>query len=533
MTIGALSLPTRWQEGWRVAREPLPALALGLIVLGLAFHEEVTSAVSIWYESTAYSHCFFIIPIAAYLAWDRRHNLAGVPIEPLPWVAFLTLPLGFAWLVAERLGIMEGRQLIAMTLVEVLFLAVLGWRMFRALAAPLLYLYFLVPFGAFITPQLQDFTTGFIYTGLGVLQIPYAGDGYMIQIPEGRFYVAEACAGLRFLIASIAFGTLYACLIYRSFTRRAVFMLASIIIPIIANGLRALGIVVLGHLLGSAQAAATDHILYGWLFFSIVILLLIMAGLPFREDQLPSAAAEPVATPPSPAPRRLLLAGALAGLLAMAGPAASAWFDRLADVPITLPAPNFAAVPGCWPASTVPVTTAPGVAVQNFNCLPGRLTVTVQAFPPRSNPAGVITAERLATGETGAGGDPFVTTLTIPGIEPGTWRFVVASDPAKVTAAALWVDGKPAVGGLTGRIAMARNSLAGSAYAPMLVSVSTQFPVLANPGQRAAAGGRTDPCVFAVTVKIFRSGRATRDRRRALKGVFVQGSSCASDRPRT
>ena len=475
MTIGALTLPARWQEGWRVAREPLPALALGLIVLGLAFHEEVTAAISIWYESTAYSHCFFVIPIAAYLAWDRRHALAGVPIEPAPMVALLALPLGLAWLVAERLGIMEGRQLVAMTLVEVLFFAVLGRRMFGALAAPLLYLYFLVPFGAFITPQLQDFTTGFIYTGLGILQIPYAGDGYMIAIPEGRFYVAEACAGLRFLIASVAFGTLYACLIYRSFTRRAVFMAASVIIPIIANGFRALGIVVLGHLLGSAQAAAADHILYGWLFFSIVIILLIMAGLPFREDALPAAAAEPVAAPPSPAPRRLLIAGALAALLATAGPAASAWLDRSADIPVTLPAPNFADAAGCWPASQ-PVTTAPGVAVQNFNCTAGRLTVTVQAFPPRSNPARVITAERVATGETGAGEEPFVSSLDVPGIEPHTWRFVVASEPAKVTAAALWIDGRPAVGGLSGRIAMARNSLFGSTYAPMLVSVSTRFP---------------------------------------------------------
>src|SRR5581483_9036774 len=109
-----------------------------------------------------------------------------------------------------------------------------------------------------------------------------------------------ACAGLRFLIASIAFGTLYSCLIYRSFTRRALFMLASVIIPIIANGFRALGIVVLGHVLGSAQAAAADHILYGWLFFSIVILLLIMAGLPFREDTPTAAGTEPVMAPPSP-----------------------------------------------------------------------------------------------------------------------------------------------------------------------------------------------------------------------------------------
>jgi exosortase A len=476
MNIGALSLPANWQEGWKVVREPLPALLFGLIVLGFAFHEEVTSAVSVWYDSTAYSHCFFIIPIAAYLAWDRRQMLAGVPIEPLPAAALLALPLGLAWLVAERMGIMEGRQLVAMTLVQVLFLTVLGRRMFRALAAPLLYLYFLVPFGAFATPKLQDFTANFIYAGLDFLRIPYAADGYLIEIPEGRFYVAEACAGLRFLIASIAFGTLYACLIYRSFLRRAVFMVASIVIPIIANGLRALGIVVLGHLLGSAQAAATDHILYGWLFFSIVILLLILAGLPFREDTRVSAAAEPVAVLPPPAPRRLLIAGALAALLAMAGPAASALLDRSAATAIALPAPVFTAVSGCRSLPPATSAAASGVAVQQFACAAGQLTVTVQAFPPRSNPARVITVERVATGEIGGGDEPIVSSLTVPGIEPTTWRLVLASDPRRLTAAALWIDGKPAIGGLAGRIAMARNSLGGSAYAPMLVAITMQFP---------------------------------------------------------
>ena len=475
MSIGALSLPAGWQEGWKVAREPLPALVLGLSVLGLAFHEEVTSAVSVWYDSTAYSHCFFVIPIAAYLAWDRRHTLAGIPIEPLPAAALLALPLGLAWLVAERLGIMEGRQLVAMTLVQMLFLTVLGWRMFRALAAPLLYLYFLVPFGAFATPKLQDFTANFIYAGLDFLRIPYFADGYLIEIPEGRFYVAEACAGLRFLIASIAFGTLYACLIYRSFLRRALFMAASIIIPIIANGFRALGIVVLGHLLGSAQAAATDHILYGWVFFSIILLLLILAGLPFREDTRESVAAEPVAVPPPPALRRLLIAGTLAALLATAGPAASAWFDRSAGVGIVLPTPVFATVSGCRPLSSGAPATAPDVVVQQFACAAGRLTVTVQAFPPRSNPARLITAERAATGEIG-GGEPVVSNLTVPDIQPSTWRLVFASDPRRLTAAALWIDGKPAVGGLAGRIAMARNSLVGSAYAPLLVSITMQFP---------------------------------------------------------
>jgi len=478
MTVRTLFATADLPESWKALRAPVPALLLGLVVLGLVFHEEIASAVFIWYDSTAYSHCYFVIPIAAYLAWDRRHSLASVPIVALPWAALLALPLGAAWLVAERLGIMEGRQLVAMTLVEVLFLTVLGWRMCWALAAPLLYLYFLVPFGAFLTPRLQDFTTNFINGGLDFLQIPYATDGYTIEIPEGRFYVAEACAGLRFLIASIAFGALYACLMYRSFLRRALFMLASVIIPIIANGFRALGIVVLGHLLGSAQAAAADHILYGWLFFSIVILLLILAGLPFREDVRAKADEEPYAgaVPAPPAMRGLLFAAALAAVFATIGPATSAWLDRSASAVVAMPRPVFTAAAGCRPMSPEAFATAPDVATQHFACAAAQLTVTVQAFPPRSNPARVITAQRQTTGEIGGGDETVVSNLEVPGIEPSNWRLVLTEAPARVTAAALWIDGKPATGGLTGRLAMARDSLVGSAYAPMLVTVSMQFP---------------------------------------------------------
>ena len=136
---------------------------------------------------------------------------------------------------------MEGRQLIAMGFVQALFLGVLGRRLCRAMAAPLLYLFFLVPFGAFLTPVLQTFTSHFIARGLDLLGIPNYSDANIIEIPEGTFYVAEACAGLRFLIASIAFGVLYALLIYRSPGRRIAFIAVSLVVPVIANGFRALG----------------------------------------------------------------------------------------------------------------------------------------------------------------------------------------------------------------------------------------------------------------------------------------------------
>ena len=234
-------------------RRALPPLAVGMLLLGLLFNAEVVAAVQTWIDSTAYNHCFLVIPIALYLIWDRRQDLAGIPTRLTPGALLLGVPLAAAWLASERLGIMEGRQLAVVSFVEVLFLAILGPRLWWALAGPLLYLYFLVPFGEFLTPRLQDVTTSFIRHGLEILGVPAYIDGYVIEIPQGTFFVAEACAGLRFLIASTAFGCLYALLMYRSPVRRGVFILVSIVVPIIANGFRGLGIVYLGYLLGSAR----------------------------------------------------------------------------------------------------------------------------------------------------------------------------------------------------------------------------------------------------------------------------------------
>jgi exosortase A len=271
---------TAGQRGWSVAAL---ILAAGAILFGLAFHTEAARAIGVWEASTAYNHCFLILPISAYLIWERWHPLLARTPKPTIWPVAAMLPLAAIWLFAARADLMEGRQLVAMTMFQLFVLAVIGFPAWRTIAFAMLYLYFLVPAGAFITPALQDFSARFAVKGIQLLGIPVYSDGLDIEVPGAKFEVAEACAGLRFLIASVALGTLYGYMMYRSWARRAAFMVVSIIIPIIANGFRVLGIVWLGYFLGSAQAAVADHIIYGWVFFSIVSLLLIMLGLPFRQ----------------------------------------------------------------------------------------------------------------------------------------------------------------------------------------------------------------------------------------------------------
>ena len=260
------------------------AIAFGVMAI-LALHwESVEAAVHTWYVSRTYNHGFIVAPISAYLIWRKRDELRLM--VPQPWFipVVVAIPVSLVWLAAEALSVLELEQFAVMTLIQLLVLAVVGVRVVMTILFPLLYLYFLVPSGEFLVPKLQEFTTAFILVGLELVGIPAFSDGVIISIPNGVFEVAEACAGLRFLIASIAYGCLFAYMVYQDIWRRLVFVALSLLVPLFANGLRALGIVVIAHATDNRIAADIDHLVYGWVFFSVVLLALTAVGLRFRQE---------------------------------------------------------------------------------------------------------------------------------------------------------------------------------------------------------------------------------------------------------
>ena len=146
------------------------------------------------------------------------------------------------------------------------------------------YLLLAVPFGEALIPPLIDFTADFTVKALQLTGIPVYREGSFFSIPSGNWSVVEACSGLRYLIASFTLGTLYAYLTYRSLKRRLIFIALSVIVPIIANGIRAYLIVMTGHLSDMTLAVGVDHLIYGWVFFGFVMLLLFWVGSFWRED---------------------------------------------------------------------------------------------------------------------------------------------------------------------------------------------------------------------------------------------------------
>jgi len=268
------------RSAWRGA---LPALTFVLAWILFWYWDTARAMVVIWARSETFTHAFIVPPISLWLIWRQRHALAG--LTPTGWWPALSLALivGFGWLMGELTAVNAVTQLALVSLLVLAVVAVLGWRVAWAMAFPLAYLFFAVPIGEFVMPRMMEWTADFTVRALMLTGIPVYREGQNFIIPSGSWSVVEACSGVRYLIASVVVGTLYAYLNYRSLRRRLIFIGVSILVPIVANWLRAYMIVMLGHLSGNRLAVGVDHLIYGWLFFGVVILLMFVIGARWAE----------------------------------------------------------------------------------------------------------------------------------------------------------------------------------------------------------------------------------------------------------
>lgn len=314
--------------------------AMLIVLVGFLFWPNISAALNVYWVSPTYSHCYLILPISAWLVWNKREQLRLMrPSIYLP-ALILMIPLAAGWFLGHLMAINEVQQFALMGMVQVLILTIFGWPVYRVLMFPALFLLFLVPTGEYLVPPLQRFTTHFITTFLSLMGIPYYAEGTIIELANGRYQVEEACAGLRFLIATIALGVLYAHLTYRKWPKIVLFMAACIIVPVIGNGFRALGIVLLAHYSDNRIAVGFDHLVYGWGFSVAIMLLLFFIGARYR-DEFPSANA-PAYVPPPTSAGALLVAVVLAAAAVSVAPAYATWRENR---PLTIDASVFSAPP--------------------------------------------------------------------------------------------------------------------------------------------------------------------------------------------
>ena len=279
----SLAIETRrgTMTGWRAHLTALGLIAAAILAI---FYRDAGDIAAIWWNSSTFNHCLLIPPILAWLVWQRVPELKL--LTPVAWTPGLALVgLGaLSWLLGEAGSVALARHLGLVFMLQGAVIACLSRDVARGLLFPLVWALFLVPVGEELVPMMQTVTAEMAMALLALSGVPAHIEGVFITTPTGYFEVAEACAGVKFLIAMAAFGTLVANVCFRAWPRRLAFVAAALIVPILANGVRAWGTIYVAHLSGNTYFAASfDHVIYGGIFFAIVIALLLGIGWPFFD----------------------------------------------------------------------------------------------------------------------------------------------------------------------------------------------------------------------------------------------------------
>ncbi|WP_445369837.1 exosortase A [Methylomonas sp. BW4-1] len=282
--LKALGLPGHW-------RKPLLGVVLVTLVSVAAFFETWLEIVAIWSRSDTFTHGFLVAPVSLWLIWSRRELYRDLRPAFSPLGLLFIIVSGFGWLIADLVHVAVIQQWAVVGVLVGGFWAVLGSHTVAQMSFPIVFLFLMVPFGEAFIPPLMEYTATFVVTLIRLTGMSVYREGLFFTLTSGNWSVVEGCSGLRYLISSLTLGSVYAYLNYSSYKKRTIFITLSFLVPILANGLRAYLIVMIGHFSNMKLAAGVDHIVYGWVFFGIVMFALFYFGSFWHDSDAGVAAA--------------------------------------------------------------------------------------------------------------------------------------------------------------------------------------------------------------------------------------------------
>ncbi|MBN1105234.1 MAG: VPLPA-CTERM-specific exosortase XrtD [Deltaproteobacteria bacterium] len=321
----------------------LPALLVAGS-LTFAYWDTIQALVNQWFHDDDYSHGFLVVPIAVYLAWQRRYRLKGIEIGT-DWRALPLLLFAVAVFVVGELG----AELFTTRVSMLVFVIGLTWFLFGAsvvknLAFPLAFLFLMLPLPGFIyrniTFPLQLIASVGAVNLLQTLGITAFREGNVIDVGFMQLQVVEACSGLRYILPLLTFGVLFAYFGQKVFWKRLILVLATVPAAIVANISRVAGTGWIGTYWGSEAAEGFFHSFSGWVVFMFCIALfsslnLLLRPLPGkgRMEKPPTAPLASVV----PTARVSWLAAVIGMLVILVSPSVVSSLGNVPPVPLTRP----------------------------------------------------------------------------------------------------------------------------------------------------------------------------------------------------
>ncbi len=271
-------------RGWGLAGISLSVL---LILTLVVYHESVSYLTGLWNQlsSGEYGHGYLVLAISAYLVITRRRTLLQQAPCPEYWGLIGVVVANLIWLLAALADVQVVQAASTLAMLASIVWVVLGGRLFLKLLFPILFIGFAIPVWFPLSPLLQELTADAVFQVVRVLGVPALREQHIITVPAGQLSIEEACSGLRYLLAALTLGTLYAYLNYTTLRSRVTVVLVAAGAAVLANILRVFIVVYLAYATDMQHPLIRDHLSLGWyLFGGLVFVLLYIDARLHRRD---------------------------------------------------------------------------------------------------------------------------------------------------------------------------------------------------------------------------------------------------------
>lgn len=253
-------------------------IAMLALAIGWSYRSSFAALVHYWQNDSNSSHGWFIIPIAAFILWERREIVFGQSTRA-PWWSVLPLVglLAVRYWLYERNEQWVEEASIPLVVGAAIF-AVGGWNWLRWAWPGVIYLFFMVPlpprFNDLLASPLQSVATMGSVALLKAIGQPVLSEGHVIWVGTQRLEVAEACRGLSMLLSFVALITAMVILVKRPIWQRAVLLASTIPIALSCNIIRIAVTAVLYKQFNRPVEAVHD-----WAGLAMMVLALVFVSI--------------------------------------------------------------------------------------------------------------------------------------------------------------------------------------------------------------------------------------------------------------
>ncbi|MCB2230076.1 exosortase/archaeosortase family protein [bacterium] len=257
-------------------------LAVPFALLVVIYLPTLIDLVGDWWTDSNYSHGFLIPVVSGYLLWKKRDELQksaagfdyhGLVLVVLGMIMFVfanggaeyfTLRVSFVVSLFGLIYFLFGRQIIGKSWFELVFLIFM---------VPIPYVIY---FAATFPMQLlaSKITAGILnFIGMGAIR-----QGNIIHIQGYSLEVAEACSGMRSVMALLALGALYSYTTQRRFSGKLILFLSTVPIAVVANVFRVFVTSLLAYTVTEKVTHEPLHSIMGLSVFVVAFILMFLFG---------------------------------------------------------------------------------------------------------------------------------------------------------------------------------------------------------------------------------------------------------------